>query len=410
MNRKAILSAPGSRGDVNPMVAIGAALRARGFEVVISLAEPYADVAEAAGLIAEPVISRARFDDLLSDANVWKPIRGARAILREVAGEFLALHLNVIAKHHVPGNTILVSHPLDLASRIHRDADATTPLVDVHLAPSMLRTFEDPSRMTPWPIEVSRPRWLVESAYRILDAVAVDPIIAPQVNAARRSMGLEPVRRIIHDWWLSPDRVLAMYPDWYAPATSQFSPRLSHIGFPLHDAATDDLFVPPTDRPIVFTAGTAHHHCRSFFDAAAKACQTLRRPGLLVSTHAENFPAWLPDGVTTSTYVSFAELLPHCEAIVHHGGIGTTSQAFAAGIPQIIRPMAFDQFDNATRVQRLNCGVWLRRDRDLANCLARVLADDAINRSCKLVQAQTHVGAAERAAEAVETLFSLTMK
>lgn len=385
------------------MVAIGAALRRRGFEVVISLAEPYADVAVEAGLQVEPVISRGRFDALLSDANVWKPIRGARAIFREVAGEFLSLHLDVIARHHLPGRTVLVSHPLDLASRIHRDAEPRTPLVDVHLAPSMLRTFDQPPRMTPWPFEVARPRWLVRSAYRILDAVVLDPIIAPQVNAARRAMGLKPVRRIVHDWWLSPDRILAMYPDWYAPATSQFSPRLSHVGFPLHDAATSATsFSRPTDRPIVFTAGTAHHHCKSFFSAAASACQSLGRPGLLVSTHAENFPAVLPDRVRASTYVSFGELLPHCAAIVHHGGIGTTSQAFAAGIPQVVRPMAFDQFDNATRVQRLNCGLWLRRDRDLVTCLGHVLADDAMDRSCKLIQAKTQFGAADRAAAMIE--------
>lgn len=388
------------------MVAIGAALQRRGFDVVISLAEPYADVAFDAGLMVEPVISRKRFDELLSDANVWKPIRGARAIFREVAGEFLALHLDVISRHHVSGRTVLVSHPLDLASRIHRDADPTTPVVDVHLAPSMLRTFDEPPRMTPWPIEITRPRWLVRSAYRILDAVAVDPIIAPQVNAARKARGLKPVRRIIHDWWLSPDRILAMYPQWYAPATSVYAPRLTHVGFPLHDAASSAVdFSPPTDRPIVFTAGTAHHHCKAFFQAAAAACQALDRPGLLVSSYSHNFPAVLPDGVQTSTYVSFGDLLPHCAAIVHHGGIGTTSQAIAAGIPQIIRPMAFDQFDNATRVQRLQCGTWLRRDRDLTTCLARVLGDDSMDRSCKLVQAKTQLGAADRAAESIEAVY-----
>ena len=35
------------------------------------------------------------------------------------------------------------------------------------------------------------------------------------------------------------------------------------------------------------------------------------------------------------------------------------SQALRAGVPQVVRPMAFDQFDNAERVQRLGCGTWL---------------------------------------------------
>ncbi|MEE2780612.1 MAG: nucleotide disphospho-sugar-binding domain-containing protein, partial [Planctomycetota bacterium] len=54
--------------------------------------------------------------------------------------------------------------------------------------------------------------------------------------------------------------------------------------------------------------------------------------------------------------VPLSQLLPHAAALVHHGGIGTTSQALATGIPQLIMPMAFDQPDNADRVQRLGVG------------------------------------------------------
>lgn len=411
------MSAPGSRGDVNPMVAIGKQLRALGYEVIISLAEPYAGVATAAGLIAEPVIAQSRFEAMLSDPSVWKPIRGARAIFREVAGDFLELHWDVIRKHHIAGQTILVSHPLDLASRIHRDFDPSTPLVDVHLAPSMLRTLDQPPRMTPWPIEVSRPRWLVKAAYRLVDAIGIDPVIAPRVNSMRRSLGLTPVRRVIHDWWLSPDRILAMYPDWYAPATSGFRPQLMHCGFPLSDGveetepslpadrspadrSPEDR--PAADRPIVFTAGTAHHHSREFFQRATDFCRRSGRQGLLVSTHEANFPESLPENVHAQRYVSFGNLLPACAAIVHHGGIGTTSQAFAAGIPQIVRPMAFDQFDNAARIERLNCGLAAGRDRRLGDLIEQVVRDPAIGESCRSVGAKITFDATRLAALEVD--------
>jgi rhamnosyltransferase subunit B len=49
-------------------------------------------------------------------------------------------------------------------------------------------------------------------------------------------------------------------------------------------------------------------------------------------------------------------LLPQVAALVHHGGIGTTAAALAAGIPQLIAPFAFDQFDNAARTVRLGVG------------------------------------------------------
>lgn len=373
---RAILSAPGSRGDVNPMIAIGRRLRQRGHDVVISLAEPYAELAAAAGLEVEPVVDRQRFNELLSDANVWKPFRGARAILQHMAVEYLSLHDAVIRRHHVVGQTVLVAHPLDMASRVFRDADPSTPMVSVHLAPAILRTYDAPPRMSPWWFEISRPAWAVRAAYRLIDRVVADPILARPLNRLRNSYSLPPVRRVMDDWWLSPDRILAMYPEWFAPATRSFSPRLVHCGFPLADVDGSD-FSAPTDRPIVFTSGTVHYHCREFFRRAVDACVKLDRPGLLLSTHSENFPDHLPESVRAMKYASFGQLLPRCSAIVHHGGIGTTSQALAAGIPQIIRPLAFDQFDNAARVESLGCGQWLRTDKLLAEALQSILGECA---------------------------------
>src|SRR6202012_1799180 len=55
-------------------------------------------------------------------------------------------------------------------------------------------------------------------------------------------------------------------------------------------------------------------------------------------------------------YVPLRALLPRCAALVHHGGIGTTAEALRAGVPQVIVPLAFDQFDNAARVRALGAG------------------------------------------------------
>lgn len=381
---RAILSAPGSRGDVNPMIAIGRRLREDGHQVVISLAEPYAEVAEDAGLEVEVLIGRDEFTEALGDPHVWRPIRGPLQVFRSVVSDFLERQQEVIARYHRAGDTVLVSHPLDLASRVFRDAHPETPLASVHLQPVILRTFDDPPRLSGSWFEFSRPPSLMRATYWLIDSLAVDPVIRAPINRMRSSYGLKPVRRPLNQWWHSPDRILAMYPHWFAPASASFAPRLMHCGFPLQDHAQDD-FSPPEDRPIVFTSGTAHHHCRAFFEQAVGACLQLRRPGLLLSTFPENFPPDLPRTVRALSYVSFSQLLPHCSAIVHHGGIGTTSQAVAAGIPQLIRPLAFDQFDNASRIEKLGLGLWLRHDRHLTRDLRAVLAsDDQIAERAKL--------------------------
>ncbi len=371
---RAILSAPGSRGDVNPMIAIGRHLRRLGYEVVISLAEPYAELAEASGLIAEPVISREKFSEAIGNAAVWNPIRGPLQIFHVMVRGFLEGHEQVIARHHLPGETVLVAHPLDVVSRVHRDADPSTPLVSVHLQPMLLRTAHDPPRLSPWWFEFSRPAWAIRTGYAVIDHAIIDPLLRGPINRLRRKYGLDPVRRVMDRWWLSPDGVMVLYPEWYAPATLGFHERLVHCGFPLDDVSREEFDRPP-DQPIVFTSGTAHRHCRRFFEQAVDACRRLGRPGLLLSAYDENFPEadQFPTGVRTSSYVPLGQLLPHCAAIVHHGGIGTTSQALAAGIPQVIRPLAFDQFDNAARVERLRCGRWLRRPSRFTEVLADAL-------------------------------------
>jgi rhamnosyltransferase subunit B len=95
---------------------------------------------------------------------------------------------------------------------------------------------------------------------------------------------------------------------------------------------------------------------------AIEASRRLGRPALLLSSNPRaNLPETLPDHVAASTYLPLSWLLPRCEGLVHHGGVGTTSQALATGTPQTIVAMAFDQFDNGLRVEALGCGNWLPR-------------------------------------------------
>jgi UDP:flavonoid glycosyltransferase YjiC (YdhE family) len=49
-------------------------------------------------------------------------------------------------------------------------------------------------------------------------------------------------------------------------------------------------------------------------------------------------------------------IFPHCDAVIHHGGVGTTHSAARSGKPQMIVPLILDQFYWANRVQELGIG------------------------------------------------------
>jgi UDP:flavonoid glycosyltransferase YjiC (YdhE family) len=148
-----------------------------------------------------------------------------------------------------------------------------------------------------------------------------------------------------------------------------------------------DRFLSDGPAPIAFTPGSANIFGMKFFQAAADACKILGKRGILLTRFAEQIPTSLPPNVRHFDFAPFKELLPRCEALVHHGGIGSLSQAMSAGIPQVIMPMGFDQIDNAHRVGRLGVGDSLfpkRFDGDrLAMTLRNLMANPNTAGACK---------------------------
>jgi UDP:flavonoid glycosyltransferase YjiC (YdhE family) len=93
--------------------------------------------------------------------------------------------------------------------------------------------------------------------------------------------------------------------------------------------------------------------------------------------------------------------------LVHHGGIGTLSQALAAGIPQLVVPFSHDQPDNADRIKRLGVGLSIhprayKTDR-VAHTLKRLLSHEAGKEWCKEIARRFHeVDAAGNAVSVLE--------
>lgn len=64
---------------------------------------------------------------------------------------------------------------------------------------------------------------------------------------------------------------------------------------------------------------------------------------LVVATAGAELPALpdpLPDHVTKIDWMPMRALLEHSDAVIHHGGLGTMYAAFAAGVPQLVLPVA----------------------------------------------------------------------
>ncbi|GLZ42905.1 glycosyl transferase [Actinokineospora sp. NBRC 105648] len=86
---------------------------------------------------------------------------------------------------------------------------------------------------------------------------------------------------------------------------------------------------------------------------AATGARVLVAAGPTVDVAALGEP---PANVTIESWVPQADLLPHVDLVVHHGGAGTTLGAAGAGVPQLFLPQGADQFTNAEAVTGFNAG------------------------------------------------------
>lgn len=368
----------GSHGDVHPLAALGLALHERGHRVTVVTNPHFEGLVQRIGLPFVALGTEVDYRRAIENPGLWKPMDGFRIVITATHGMMRPL-MDIIRAHDEPGETVMVAPRTAIGARIAQEVWGI-PLVTVDLQPAMIRSAIEPPVLPMYGLV----KWLPPAArrwfYRLGDRRVVDPLAMPPINALRAELGLPPASGFL-DWWASPQCILGLYPDWFAPPQADWPPQITLSGFPLFDESFDAGLDPEVDRflaagapPIVFTAGSAMQHGAAFFRAAVEACSRLGRRGLLLARFGDQIPRGLPEGVQHFTYVPFSQVLPRAAALVHHGGVGTCAQGLAAGIPQLVMPLAHDQPDNAMRLERLGVGRTLPPSKFVGPAVARQLA------------------------------------
>ena len=353
---RVILCPVGSHGDVHPFVAVGLAMRDRGHAVTLITAEPFRDLAERHGFAFAPTGTAEDYHALTHDPDLWHPSRSMKVLFGPPRFERMLRdgHAKLLAAIE-PGNTVVLGGSLGLAGRIVQDA-LGVPFVSVHLQPAAILSVVNPPHLGTLRVRRWWPHWSRRALFWAGDRLVLDPLMAPAVNRLRAEAGLPRVRRVFGPWRHSPLRILAFFPKWYADAPD-YPAHLTHVGFVKYDQPERptppavEAFLRAGPPPVAVSFGTAMRSGRPYFAAAAEALRRTGLRGLILAKAGEQIPTDLPANVLHADYAPFSAVLPRCAALVHHGGIGTTAQALAAGVRQLVMPMAFDQPDNAARLE-----------------------------------------------------------
>lgn len=116
----------------------------------------------------------------------------------------------------------------------------------------------------------------------------------------------------------------------------------------------------------------------------------------VVSRGPVEVPEVSAPGLRIVDYVPQSLVLPHCAAVISHGGAGTTLAALAAGLPQLCLPQGADQFRNAEALAACGAALVLEPQAptaavdvdEIAAALVRLLADDALHAAAQRLRTQ----------------------
>jgi UDP:flavonoid glycosyltransferase YjiC (YdhE family) len=407
-----VLATIGTDGDVFPYLALGSQLRRRGYRVTLTTSAAYADLARQRGLEFEPLVSVAEIDEWFRHPDCWHPLKGA-VVGARWSMQYLERNCALLTRLVSSGESVLVAPPTVMAARLLHD-QLGTPLATVILQPWVIHSNSEPPRMARMSLPRHSPAWLGGLYWGLVNRLG-DRLIGRQVNTVRRRMGLPPIRKLFR-WWLSPQRVIGLFPGWYGPPQADWPAQIEVTGFPLDDGVSDRKlpakvmeFLQAGEPPVLFTFGTGMQHANRVFAACLEACRRTNTRGLFLTKHPQQLPQPLPPFACHAEFAPFGTLFPQCAAVTRHGGIGTTAQALASGVPQLIVPFAFDQFDNAARLKRLGVGesVGLRRRgaSQIAAALQRLKTSEVRERAQLLAERMPSTGISS-AADHVEALFS----
>ncbi|GGV34369.1 glycosyl transferase [Kitasatospora herbaricolor] len=348
---RVLLTAYGSRGDVEPLVAVAMRLRDLGVDVRMCTPPDFAELFDSVGLPMVPIGEPARpFVTGVLTGKVQAPAEGLPAR----AAAMTATTYEAVVRAAEGCDVVLATGLLPAAAE-----RLGIPYVFVAYFPAYLPSphhppFERPGRPFPPGPTDNRVLW-------DLDAESMNVLFGTGLNALRATVGLPPVDHfrdhVLTDRpWLATDPVLG---PWQEPAD------LDVVQTGAWFRADDDRPLPAdveaflqAGEPPVYV-GFGSIPLRDADDVARSAVEAVRAQGrrvLLSRGWADLAPADDQDDCLAVGEVDHHALFPRVAAVVHHGGAGTTTTAARAGAPQVVVPQLADQPYWAGRVADLGIG------------------------------------------------------
>lgn len=397
---KFVLANWGTRGEVEPFAAVARELVRRGHGVHLVVAPEMVNFAESAGPTAVafgPTLKEV--DDPHHD--FWNLLFSKPWKLHEL-NELLQAFAGPLDAHRDQARKTLLSladgADLLLAGLNYEDIAANvteycgTPLGTLTIFPLRVNGYQMP--FLPPPVcrsVMAAGEWLTRRGHKVTD------------DATRLALGLPEAtshwtQRMVASGALEIQAYdQACYPglaDEWASFNNQEIPQRPFVGgltmeLPAAQDAEIASWIAGGSPPIFFSFGSMQlDTAADTIGMIARVCAQLGERALVGAGWADYSSVPRYDHVKIVGPMNYAEVLPTCRAVVHHGGSGTTHAGLRAGRPTLILWMLPDQACWGSRMKKLKVGAGRRfvgtTEKTLLADLRTILAPDYLDRAQQL--------------------------
>lgn len=389
--RKIVLATYGTRGDIQPLLALALALGRKGHKVLLAAPPEHAAWIESHGCSFRSLGSDFRkVINRFPHMHTLRPLIFSLGFFRHELRKQLS-QLPVI----IEGADLVLGASLSFGLRTAAEL-MRIPCGFIAMTPQILPSAYHPFiavKAQKMPPCLNRLSWGIA---RLADKFNLTAVI----NKERRDLNLSPVKDVIshvlgNHVMIASDPVLADIP----PDIRLDCTQTGYLHLEPRQVVHDELekFFASGPAPLYFGFGSmSTRDEEALVSLILKCLQATGQRGILTGFEFDKSEIAAPEGSIFVEEVPHALLFERLAAVVHHGGAGTTAAAARAGVPQIIVPHILDQYYWAEKIYRGGLGPKpIRRSHLTAGRLAK-----AIN---ECVSHRYFYRRAKAAAEIIET-------
>lgn len=384
---KIVITTFGSAGDLNPFLALGLGLRARGHSVVFAVEENF-----------RPSVANLGFEVCHQTGDGEKalepyskdmfggssPITSVRALINYYVVPTLRAKVAELMVA-CEGADLIIAPPQQQAASI------VSELTGLAWATMSLTPSSIPSAYTaPQALPFYLPDSLQHIANRAMWGLGLKilaPMVDKPINQIRAEYGLPPRKHLMNNGNFSTALTALAVSPTLSPPQPDWPPYVKVTGFCFWDtpgewqeSAELKAFLDDTTRPtVVVSSGSmsllVKDQFDKFFDTSLKAINLAGAKALVIGAAPGGLPAPLSEDIMSIPFAPFSQIYPRCATLIHHGGIGTLAQGLRAGVPALVVPWGADQFYNAAQIERIGAGAGLLRRSYTPSRAAKLLKD-----------------------------------